>query len=314
MHFIGGVTALIVPDNPRALVAGPDRYEPELNRATAEFASHYGTVILPARPRKPQDKAKAEVGVQVVERWILARLRHRRFFSLAELESAVAELLPPLNDRPFKKLPGCRREAFVRLDAPYLRPLPATPFVLAEWKQARVNIDYHVEFEGHYYSVPNVLVRQAVELRITRGGIEILARGHRVASHARSSRKGQFSTVAEHMPASHRAHAEWSPTKLLTWAASVGPATAELVQRMLTEKPHPEQGYRACLGLMRLARKHGRPRLEAACTRALAVGAHRYRSVASILEKGLDRQPLAPQQAELALPDHANVRGPGYYH
>ena len=314
LRFIGGVTALIVPDNPRALVAGPDRYEPELNRATAEFASHYGTVILPARPRKPQDKAKAEVGVQVVERWILARLRHRRFFSLAELESAVAELLPPLNDRPFKKLPGCRREAFVRLDAPYLRPLPATPFVLAEWKQARVNIDYHVEFEGHYYSVPNALVRQAVELRITRGGIEILARGHRVASHARSSRKGQFSTVAEHMPASHRAHAEWSPTKLLTWAASVGPATAELVQRMLTEKPHPEQGYRACLGLMRLARKHGRSRLEAACTRALAVGAHRYRSVASILEKGLDRQPLAPQQAELALPDHANVRGPGYYH
>ena len=314
LRFIGGVTALIVPDNPRALVAGPDRYEPELNRATAEFASHYGTVILPARPRKPQDKAKAEVGVQVVERWILARLRQRRFFSLAELESAVAELLPPLNDRPFKKLPGCRREAFVRLDAPYLRPLPATPFVLAEWKQARVNIDYHVEFEGHYYSVPNVLVRQAVELRITRGGIEILARGHRVASHARSSRKGQFSTVAEHMPASHRAHAEWSPTKLLTWAASVGPATAELVQRMLTEKPHPEQGYRACLGLMRLARKHGRSRLEAACTRALAIGAHRYRSVASILEKGLDRQPLAPQQAELALPDHANVRGPGYYH
>ena len=314
LRFIGGVTALIVPDNPRALVAGPDRYEPELNRASAEFASHYGTVILPARPRKPQDKAKAEVGVQVVERWILARLRHRRFFSLAELESAVAELLPPLNDRPFKKLPGCRREAFVRLDAPYLRPLPATPFVLAEWKQARVNIDYHVEFEGHYYSVPNALVRQAVELRITRGGIEILARGHRVASHARSSRKGQFSTVAEHMPASHRAHAEWSPTKLLTWAASVGPATAELVQRMLTEKPHPEQGYRACLGLMRLARKHGRSRLEAACTRALAVGAHRYRSVASILEKGLDRQPLAPQQAELALPDHANVRGPGYYH
>ena len=314
LRFIGGVTALIVPDNPRALVAGPDRYEPELNRATAEFASHYGTVILPARPRKPQDKAKVEVGVQVVERWILARLRHRRFFSLAELESTVAELLPPLNDRPFKKLPGCRREAFVRLDAPYLRPLPATPFVLAEWKQARVNIDYHVEFEGHYYSVPNALVRQAVELRITRGGIEILARGHRVASHARSSRKGQFSTVAEHMPASHRAHAEWSPTKLLTWAASVGPATAELVQRMLTEKPHPEQGYRACLGLMRLARKHGRSRLEAACTRALAVGAHRYRSVASILEKGLDRQPLAPQQAELALPDHANVRGPGYYH
>ena len=200
------------------------------------------------------------------------------------------------------------------LDAPYLRPLPVTPFVLAEWKHARVNIDYHVEFDGHYYSVPNALVRQEVELRITQRTIEVFARGHRGASHARSSGKGQVSTVAAHMPAAHRAHAEWSPAKLRSWAASIGPATAELVQRMLTEKPHPEQGYRACLGLMRLARTHGHSRMEAACTRALSVGAHRYRSVASILEKGLDRQPVSPQQAELALPDHANVRGPDYYH
>ncbi len=314
LKFIGGVPALIVPDNPRALVAVADRYEPALNRATAEFANHYSTVILPARPRKPQDKAKVEVGVQVVERWILARLRHRSFFSVAELDAAVAELLPALNNRPFKKLPGCRRDAFELLDAPYLRPLPDSPFVLADWKKARVNIDYHVEYEDNYYSVPHALVRQEVELRITKSCIEVLAKSKRVASHGRSFRKAHYSTVTEHMPAAHRAHADWSPGKLLTWAASIGPSTAELVKRLLIGKAHPEQGYRACLGLMRLTRNHGHPRMEAACERALAVGAHRYRSVASILEKGLDRQPLAPQQAELALPDHANLRGPGYYH
>ena len=315
LTFIGGVTALIVPDNPRALVAVANRYEPELNRATAEFAAHYRTVILPARPRKPQDKAKVEVGVQVVERWILARLRHRQFFTVAELDAAVALLLPALNERPFKKLPGCRKEAFAQLDAPYLRPLPATPFILAQWQRAGVNIDYHVEFDDNYYSVPHALVRQEVELRITRGTLEILARGRRVASHPRSYRKGYYATIADHMPAAHRAHAEWSPGKLIHWATSVGPATGELVKRLLMEKRHPEQGYRACLGLMRLVRTVGRERMEAACTRALAVGAHRYRSVASILQKGLDRQPVTPPaQAELALPDHANVRGPGYYH
>ena len=313
--YIGGVTELIVPDNPRALIANANRYEPELNRATAEFAAHYGTVILPARPRKPQDKAKVEVGVQVVERWILARLRHRQFFSVAELDAAVAPLLALLNERPFKKLPGCRKEAFARLDAPYLRPLPTTRFTMAEWKRAAVNIDYHVEFEGHYYSVPHALVRQEVELRITRSTIEILARGRRVTIHQRSHHKGYYSTIADHMPASHRAHAEWSPGKLMNWAASVGPATGELVKRLLLEKQHPEQGYRSCLGLMRLARNFGGERMEAACIRALAIGTYRYRSVASILDKGLDRQPVTPPaQAELALPEHANVRGPDYYH
>jgi len=314
LKFIGGVTALIVPDNPRALVSRADRYEPELNRATAEFANHYDTVILPARPRKPQDKAKVESGVQVVERWILARLRHRRFFSVAELDAAIAELLPDLNTRPFQKLTGSRRDAFDSLDAPFLRPLPDSAFVFAEWKKATVNIDYHVEYDHNYYSVPQALIHQGVELRVTRYTVEVLAKGKRVASHPRSARKGHYETLPEHMPAAHRAHAEWSPGKLLTWAASVGPSTAELVKRVLMEKQHPEQGYRSCLGLMRLTRNHGGARMEAACERALAVGAHRYRSVASILEKGLDRQPLAPQQAELALPDHANLRGPGYYH
>jgi transposase len=315
LAFIGGVPALIVPDNPRALIANANRYEPEPNRGTAEFAAHYGTVILPARPRRPQDKAKVEVGVQIVERWILARLRHRRFFSLAELNRAIAVLVTDLNERPFKKLAGSRRSAFAALDAPYLRPMPTSAYVPADWKRARVNIDYHVEFEHHYYSVPHPLVRQEVELRITRGTVEILAHGRRVASHARNPRKGGYTTVAEHMPAAHRAHAGWSPAKMVAWAASVGIATAQLVERLLEEKTHPEQGYRACLGLMRLARTAGHARMEAACERALAIGSHRYKSVASILEKGLDQQPVAqPAQAELSLPAHANVRGPAYYH
>jgi transposase len=315
LTYMGGVTALIVPDNPRALVSDADPYEPVLNRITEEFAAHYGTVILPARRRRPQDKAKVEIGVQVVERWILARLRHRQFFSVAEADAAIAALLPELNSRPFKKLPGCRASAFALLDAPYLRPLPATPFTLAEWKRTRVNIDYHIEFDGSYYSVPHALVHREVELRVTQNTVEVLAGTRRVASHPRSPRRGHFETTPEHMPAAHRAHAEWSPGRLLNWAATIGPATAELVKRLLLEKPHPEQGYRACLGLMRLARNYPHERLEAACTRALAVGAHRYRSVASILAKGLDQQPLtSPAQGELALPEHANVRGPTYYH
>lgn len=315
LTYMGGVTALIVPDNPRSLVRDADPYEPVLNRLTEEFAAHYGTVILPARRRRPQDKAKVESGVQVVERWILARLRHRQFFSVAEADAAIAALLPELNSRPFKKLPGCRASAFALLDAPYLGPLPTTPFTLAEWKRARVNIDYHVEFEGSYYSVPHALIHREVELRVTQNTVEVLAGTRRVASHPRSPRREHFATTPEHMPAAHRAHAEWSPGRLLNWAATIGPATAELVKRLLLEKPHPEQGYRACLGLMRLARTYSHERLEAACTRALAVGAHRYRSVASILAKGLDQQPLtSPAQGELALPEHANVRGPTYYH
>jgi transposase len=227
----------------------------------------------------------------------------------------VALLLPALNERAFKKLPGCRKDAFAQLDAPYLRALPAAPFILAQWKRAGVNIDYHVEFDDNYYSVPHALMRQEVELRITRGTVDIFGRRRRLASHARSYRKGYYCTVSEHMPAAHRAHAQWSAGKLMNWAISVGPATGELVKRLLLEKQHPEQGYRSCLGLMRLTRKLGRQRMEAACARALAIGAHRYRSVASILDKGLDRQALsAPAQTELALPDHANVRGPGYYH
>ncbi len=315
LNFIDGVPEMIVPDNPRALIGHPNRYDPKPQRTVAEFAAHYGTVILPARPRKPQDKAKVEVGVQIVQRWILARLRHRRFFSLAELNGAVAELLKDLNHRPFQKLPGCRRQAFESLDRPVLKPLPATPFPYAQWRRSRANIDYHIEVDGHYYSVPHALVRQEIELRLTTGSVECFFKGKRVAAHPRNPRRGTHSTIPEHIPASHRAHAEWSPGRMLNWAQTIGPSTCHLVRHQLESRPHPEQGYRACLGVMRLARQYGPARLEAACARAVALGAPRYRSLASILKLGLERHPLPNSaQAELTLPVHDNVRGPAYYH
>jgi transposase len=317
LEFIGGVPALIVPDQTRALIARPDRYEPEVNRLVEEFSAHYGITVLPARPAHPRDKPKVEVGVQVVERWILARLRQRTFFSLAQLNAAIAELLVELNARPFKKLPGCRASAFEALDRPALKPLPATRLRIARFKRARVNIDYHVELDGHYYSVPHRLVRAEVWLRIGAASVEIFAERQRVAVHPLSSRRGAHTTNPEHMPASHRAHLEWSPQRLIDWGARIGVACADVVRWQMERRPHPEQGYRACLGLLRLARQYSEPRLEAACARALAIGSPSYRSVSSILARGLDAQALTPTAGETeqrALPLHDNVRGPDYYH
>ena len=314
LEFIGGVTRLIVPDQPRALVAKPDRYDPTPGRLVEEFVAHYSVPVLPARVRRPQDKSKVEVGVLVIERWILARLRNRRFFSLAELNRAIAELLIDLNRRPFKKLPGCRHEAFVTMDRPALRPLPSTRMAIGRFKRARVNIDYHVELDGHYYSVPHRLVRTEVELRVTATTVEAFAGGQRVAAHAYSCLKGKHTTLPEHMPASHRAHLEWSPAKLIAWGERIGVATAAVVRWQMEHRPHPEQGYRACLGMMRLARQFTPARLEAACARAMSIRSPNLGSVTSILRSGLDRQPVTPKPAQVSLPLHDNVRGPDYYH
>jgi transposase len=314
LEFIGGVPRLIVPDQTRALIARPDRYEPTANRLVEELCDHYDVAVLPARPAHPRDKPKVEVGVLVVERWILARLRNRRFFSLPELNLAIAELLIDLNRRAFKKLPGCRMSAFEALDRPALRALAAARMPIARFKRARVNIDYHIELDGHYYSVPHRLVRTEVELRITATTVEILAGNRRVAVHPYSSRKGAHTTTAEHMPASHRAHREWTPAKLIAWGERIGGATAALVRWQMEHRPHPEQGYRACLGLQRLARQVGDARLEAACARAMSIGSPTYRSVNSILASGLDRQAAATDRPQASLPLHDNVRGPKYYH
>jgi len=317
LEFIGGVPKLIVPDQTRALIKHPDRYDPEPNRPYEEFAKHYNCAVLAARPAHPCDKPKVEGSVLLVQRWILARLRNRRFFSLAELNRAIAELLVDLNQRPFKKLPGCRRSAFEQLDAPALRPLPATRYVISRWKSAKVNIDYHVEFEGHYYSVPHRLVGARVELRITDLLLECFVSNQRQACHAVSNIRGGFTTMAEHMPASHRAHRDWTPAKLIAWGQRIGVSTAAIVTWQLERRPHPEQGYRACLGLLALARKYTAERLEAACTRAMAIRAPTLKSVTNILRSGLDHQPVlfpTAHSASSTVIEHENVRGPDYYH
>ena len=314
LEFIGGVPRLIVPDQTRSLIKTPDRYDPEPNRTYEEFARHYGCAVLAARPAHPRDKPKVEGSVLLVQRWILARLRNRRFFSLAELNRAIAELLIELNNRPFKKLPGCRRSAFQSIDAPALKPLPAARFVLSRFKAAKVNIDYHVEFEGHYYSVPHRLVGAKVELRITGLLLECFAANQRVAGHAVSSVRGGFTTTPEHMPASHRAHLEWTPAKLIAWGQRIGVSTAAVVTWQFEHRPHPEQGYRACLGLLALVRRYSAQRLEAACTRAMAIRAPHLRSVTNILKSGLDRQPSLFPATDSPVIEHENVRGPDYYH
>lgn len=320
-HFFGGVVALLVPDNLRAGVARACRYEPEPNATYAEMAAYYGTAILPTRPYKPKDKAKAEVAVQIVERWILARLRHQTFFTLAELNTAIAQLLGELNERLFQRLPGNRREAFEHLDRPALRPLPPSPYVYAEWKRVRVGSDYHIEVAGHLYSVPHRLVGQRLDVRLTDTTVEVLAGGQRVASHARQPRRG-VTTVPEHMPEAHRQHQHWTPGRFLQWAAAIGPHTLAVVQHLLERRAHPEQGYRACLGLLSHARHYGHARLEAACARAQQLGAPSYRSISAILQHRLDEQPLpesfhaeaeADEETTTSLM-HGNVRGPGYYH
>ena len=312
VEYFGGATTLWVPDQLRSAVSRPCRYAPEVNRTYEDLAAHYGAVVVPARPRKPRDKAAVENSVLLAQRWILARLRDQTFFEVGPLNGAIRVLLDELNDRPMQKLGVSRRALHEQLDRPALRPLPATRYVLAHWKVCRVNIDYHVTVEHHVYSVPYQLVREPVEVRYTTSTVEVFHRDKRVASHRRRYDR-QPSTVAEHMPSAHRAHAQWSPSRLIRWAEKVGPVTGELVRRILRDRPHPEQGYRACLGIMRLGRRHGNRRLEAACARALSLDSCRYRTVKNILDAGQDRLPLEPPAETSPTPTHANIRGADYY-
>jgi transposase len=260
-NYLGSVPEIVVPDNLKSGVHLAHRYEPELNRTYEEMGQYYGVAIIPTRSAKPRDKAKVESGVLVVERWILARLRNRQFFCLIELNTAIAELLEVLNNRPFKKLPGTRRSMFESLDRPAMQPLPATPYQYAQWNKVRVNIDYHVAIDKHYYSVPYQLVKQQLEARVTSNTVELMLKGKRVASHRRSYQPGRHTTVNAHMPKAHREYAEWTPERLVRWAAETGPATAKLVEQILRSRPHPQHGFRACLGIMRLGKHYTTPRL-----------------------------------------------------
>ena len=315
LNFFNGVPEIVVPDNLRSAITRPHRYEPDAHPTYTDLAEHYGFAIVPARVRRPRDKAKAEVGVQLIERWVLAALRHRVFFSITELNEAIAERLEWLNARPFRKLPGSRRSAFESIDRPALRPLPAEPYVFAQWKKVRVHVDYHIELERHYYSVPHALVGRQLHARYTERTVELFHRGQRVASHVRSHLLGRHTTVAEHMPEKHRRFAQqWSPERFSRWAEAIGPATAALITQVLHARRHPEQTYRSCLGILRLAKTYSDARLEAAAQRALAVGAHSVRSVESILKHRLDETPLH-EAPESPLPDdHDNLRDPSYFH
>jgi transposase len=310
-EFFGGVTRIVVPDNLKTGVTSPHLYDPDLNPSYMDLAEHYGIAVVPARAAKPRDKAKAEVHVQMVERQILAPLRNRRFLSLADLNKAIAILLEKLNDRPFQKLEGTRRELFEQIDAPVLRPLPAERYIYCAWKKASVSFDYHIDVERCYYSVPFQLIKKQVDVRITARIIEIFYKGERIASHARASRVGEYVTCPEHMPPHHLAHAQWTPERFARWAREAGGATAKAVEQILERHVIPEQGFRSCMGVMRLGDRYGAERLEAACVRIMSAGYPTYKRIEAILKKGLDQASMLP--ASTPVIEHANIRGAGYY-
>lgn len=310
--FFEGCPRLVVPDNVKSGIIKACFFEPQVQRTYAEMLRHYGAAALPARPAKPRDKAKVEVGVQVVQRWILARLRNRTFPTLEDLNAAIRILLDALNTRLMRHLGASRRELFERIEKAALRELPAEPYIFAEWRRARVGLDYHIKVEEHFYSVPYTLLREEVEARIAANTVEVYHRSKRVAVHVRGRGRGP-TTLAEHMPSSHRRYKDWTLERIQHDAAALGPATAGLIAAILASRPHPEQGFRSAVGILRLAKSYGEERLEAACERALSIGARSYSSVHSILKSKLERAFLTPA-AEPVILDHANVRGSRYYH
>lgn len=312
-EFLGGVPVMLVPDNLKSGVTSPHRYDPDVNPTYQDMANHYGVAVVPARVRKPQDKAKVEVGVQGIERRILAVLRNRSFFSLSEINEAIRPLLVAYNERSFKKIPGSRLSEFMEVDKPALKPLPAYLYEYAEWKKVRAGLDYHVAFEHHYYSVPYRYFKQELDLKVTRTLLLCFHKGKVVATHPRAYRRGH-TTLKEHMPKAHRSYAEWTPERLLRWANQTGEQTRTLIQSMIDARPHPEQAYRACLGVMRLGKNYGAERLEKAAARALAIGSLSYKSIESILKNGLDQVALPAVSVPSQPIAHTNVRGGDYYH
>jgi len=312
--YYGGVPCMVIPDNLKSGVKSANFYEPDINPSYADLAEHYGVAIVPTRVAKPQDKAKVEQAVLHVERRILAPLRHRQFFSVYELNQAIKPLLDAVNATPFQKLPGSRNAEFEKSDKAALKPLPKTPYRLAQWKKAKVNMDYHIELDKHYYSVPYKYVRQTTDVRYNQQTVEIFIKGKRIAAHQRNFHQGKHTTVHEHMPKSHQAYLEWDAPRILAWAKKKGDSVATLAEAIMKARRHPQQGFRACLGLMRLGKKYGDKRLEAACQRALHIGAYSYKSVESILKSQLDHKPLPEPPPEKKNVMHAHIRGSHYYY
>jgi transposase len=313
--FLGGVPKFVVCDNLKAAVTNPDRYEPGLNRSYLELADHYGAVILPARPYKPRDKAKVEQSVLLAERWILAKLRNHRFFSAADLNVAIGDLVRDINARLMKGFDASRAELFTAIDKPALKDLPDAPYAFAIWKRCRVAPDYHIEIDGHWYSTPFRLIKELVDARVTDKTIEIFHKGQRVASHLRAPNRRGHTTLPEHMPSAHRRHGAWTPARLVAYAEKIGPSVAALFEAVIAARPHPEQGFRTCLGILSLTRAYDKARVDAACRRGVLIKARSVASIRSILKNGLDRAFLdEAEQRDREPVRHGNIRGRDYYH
>jgi Transposase and inactivated derivatives len=313
-QYFGCLARMLVPDNLKSGVNKACFYEPELNPTYAEMAEHYGCAVLPARPYRPRDKAKAEVGVLIAQRWILAVLRQRTFYSLTELNAAIRECLERLNTRPMRRLGKSRRDLFETIDRPNALPLPPKAYEYAEWLKATVNIDYHIEIDHHYYSISFQLLRERLDVRLTATTVEAFHKGERVAAHVRSYVRGAHTTLREHMPPEHQQYAEWSPSRFIQWAGKIGVATAQLVEKIMAARTYPEQGYRACMGIIHLGQHYEPERVEAAAKRAIKYNTCSFKSVSAILAAGLDRQTDAGETPrQLTLPEHGNIRGKGYY-
>jgi transposase len=312
-EYFQGVSEILVPDNLKSGVTRACRYEPDLNPVYLSLAQHYSTAIIPARPGKPKDKAKVEAGVLLVTRWIIAALRHHTFFSIEELNERIRELLERLNTRKFRKLNSSRRELFETLERPCLKPLPAERYRYIDFMQPTVNIDYHVDVDKHYYSVPYQLIGKKVEAFLSADTVDIFHSSRRIVTHQRSFQKGNYTTLTEHMPKSHQKHLQWTPSRIIHWAEQTGPATARLVETILSTRPHPEQGFRSCLGILRLGKKYSQERLEAASTRAVLLRAFSYKSIKSILETGFDRMPITEKKEVMPALYHDNIRGKEYF-
>jgi transposase len=313
-EYFGGTTEIWVPDNPRVGVTKASKYEPLLNRTYEDLSAHFGAAVIPARPYKPRDKAKVEVAVLIASRWILAVLRNRTFYSLEEMRAAVAELLEKLNHRRMRRLKKSRRELFEEIERAALKPLPARPFEYAEWAQPKVDLSYHVGHDDHFYSVHFSLIGEQLDLRATEATVEIFRRGSRIESYPRSYLKGKYTTLKHHMPRAHLDQVEWTPERLTDWARKTGPKTAALLEAVMASKAHPQQGFKACLGILRLAKQYPAERIERAAARALHFRTLHSGSVASMLKNNLDQLPLPGEEPQQALPLHENIRGGGYYH
>lgn len=313
LKFFGGVPELAVPDNLKNCTTLANRYEPDINPTYHDLANHYGFAVMPARVKTPKDKSLAEKSVQIIQCQILAKLRDQTFFSLEELNEAIAILLEKINSQPFQKLPGSRLSQFEKLDKPALKPLPNTPYKFAEWKKARPGPDYHIELDEHYYSVPYTFIKKSLDVRFTNQTVEVFYRSKRIAAHMRKYKYGH-STLTEHMPKAHQKYAEWTPERIISWARKIGTATSQLVENVIATKEHPQLAFRACLGILRFAKSYSEPRLEAACGRALKIGAYSYKSIASILKNNLDHVPVSESETLTATKEtHENVRGGDYF-